>query len=94
MHGTTVAFGGSIWGLLRVARLELNIRTIESKAMTTIPTQKEDITLKWIHMIINQALLKCGKASIDRETIDGMKYEIIDCKSRCRAFLVPTLRNL
>ena len=80
--------------LNRTRKMSENIRTVESKTMTTIPTQKEDITLKWIHMIINQALLKCGKAPIDRDTIEGMKYEVIDCKSRCRAFLVPTLRNL
>ena len=50
--------------------------------MTTIPTQKEDITIKWIHMIINQNLLKSGKAPLDQEAIEGMTFEIIDCKSR------------
>ena len=59
-----------------------NIQTVESKTMTTIPTQKEDITIKWIHMIINQNLLKSGKAPLDQEAIEGMNFEIIDCKSR------------
>ena len=59
-----------------------NIRRVESKSMTTIPTQKEDITLKWIHMILNQNLLKSGKAPLDQQAIEGMTFEIIDCKSR------------
>ena len=63
-----------------------NIQTVESKTMTTIPTQKEDITIKWIHMIINQNLLKSGKAPLDQEAIEGMNFEIIDCKSRYKLF--------
>ena len=82
--GVTIAVNdpGMERKLNRTRKMSENIRTVESKTMTTIPTQKEDITLKWIHMIINQAFLKCGKAPIDRDTIEGMKYEIIDCKSR------------
>ena len=66
-----------------------NIQTVESKTMTTIPTQKEDITIKWIHMIINQNLLKSGKAPLDQEAIEGMNFEIIDCKSRYFSRPVP-----
>ena len=40
--------------LSRTRKMSENIRTIESKSnMATIPTQKEDITAKWIHMILN-----------------------------------------
>jgi hypothetical protein len=68
--------------LNRTRKMSENIRTVESKTMTTIPTQKEDITIKWIHMIINQNLLRSGKAPLDQEAIEGMTFEIIDCKSR------------
>ena len=68
--------------LSRTRKMSENIQTVESKTMTTIPTQKEDITIKWIHMIINQNLLKSGKAPLDQEAIEGMNFEIIDCKSR------------
>ena len=68
--------------LNRTRKMSENIQRVESKTMTTIPTQKEDITIKWIHMIINQNLLKSGKAPLDQEAIEGMTFEIIDCKSR------------
>ena len=68
--------------LNRTRKMSENIQTVASKTLTTIPTQKEDITIKWIHMIINQNLLKSGKAPLDQEAIEGMNFEIIDCKSR------------
>ena len=68
--------------LSRTRLMSENTRTVESKTITTIPTQKEDISLKWIHMIINQTLLKSGRAPLDQDAIEGMNYEIIDCKSR------------
>jgi len=72
--------------LNRTRKMSENIQRVESKTMTTIPTQKEDITIKWIHMIINQNLLKSGKAPLDQEAIEGMTFEIIDCKSSVGEF--------
>ena len=69
--------------LTRTRKMSESIRKVESKSwMATIPTQKEDITPKWIHMILNQTLLKSGKAPLDKSALLDMDFQVFDCKSR------------
>lgn len=69
--------------LSRTRKMSETIRSlVESKRMATIPTQKEDITLQWVLMIMNQSLLKSGKAPLDQDSIEGLQFQVFDCKSR------------
>lgn len=63
-----------------------------ARQMATIPTQKEDITLQWVVMIMNQTLLKRGLVPLDPDATDEIVYEVIDCKSRSVVFLLIALK--
>ncbi len=70
--------------LSRTRKMSENIRSVESSSrrIATIPTQKEDITLQWVQMIVNQTMLKSGKAPLDKDAMEDLHFEVLDCKSR------------
>ena len=57
-----------------------------SRRMTTIPTVSEDITSQWVTMLINQRQLKCGKSPLDPDVLEGLTFQVHDCKKSVGEF--------
>ena len=57
------------------------IRSLDSKKIASIPTQKDDITIQWVFLLVNQYLLKHGKPALDGCFMKDLNFEVHDCKS-------------
>lgn len=70
--------------LSRTRKMSEAIRSVESKRMTTIPTEMEDITLPWVVMLTNQYLLKQGQSPLASDM--ELEFHVQDCKSSVGEF--------
>ena len=67
--------------LSRTRKMSNDIRSVDSKRMASIPTQKEDITLNFVFLLVNQYLLKHGEHPLEASKMKDLQLVVQDCKS-------------
>lgn len=66
--------------LSRTRKMSNDIRSVDSKRMASIPTQKEDITLNFVFLLVNQYLLKHGEHPLEASKMKDLQFVVQDCK--------------